>query len=179
MLQQENDPEYAKFMADNQDVWRFASMFIPGLPWDLPVNTPLWLRRYVEAAATNVYKDQMGEKPDDYGAWQAFVTDIDHAKNISDVATYAVGTVAGSRSYLELPGMVADAVGNIQGLNGQDGEQDDGAAFVSPTNPPPATPAPPIPTPQRRAQQNVTDLEAAATSATADITAALTQSPGP
>ena len=75
MNQMENDPELKQFMAENEDAFRAIGMLVPGVPWDLPVNSPLWLRRYVEGVATNLQKDIDGEQPEDYSAWQAFVTD--------------------------------------------------------------------------------------------------------
>jgi len=114
MNQMENDPELKQFMAENEDAFRAIGMLVPGVPWDLPVNSPLWLRRYVEGVATNLQKDIDGEQPEDYSAWQAFVTDVDAARIVSDTIGYTSGPSQGAETLLGYPGLVAKTLGGLQ-----------------------------------------------------------------
>jgi hypothetical protein len=143
MLQMDSDPELRAFMEENEDAFRAISMLVPGLPWDLPVNAPLPLRRYIEAAATNVAKDRAGERPEDYGAWESYVTDIDYSRIAGDVIGYTFGPRAGTQSLLEYPGLAADMVNGMK-------SDPDAAAQDMKFNPPTVSEqtqaAPPIPT---------------------------------
>jgi len=116
----ENDPELRQAMAENEDWFRAIAMLVPGVPWDLPVNSPLWLRRYVEGVATNLQKDIDGEQPEDYSAWNAFVTDIDHARTISDVIGYTSGPSQGAETLLGYPGLAAKFLGGMQKTSEED-----------------------------------------------------------
>jgi hypothetical protein len=110
----ENDPELQQFMADNEDWMRAIAMLVPGVPWDLPVNSPLWLRRYVEGVATNLQKDIEGKKPESYDAWNAFVTDVDYTKIVGDTVGYTAGPKQGAETLLSYPGLAAKALGAFQ-----------------------------------------------------------------
>ena len=114
MNQMENDPELKQFMAENEDAFRAVGMLVPGVPWDLPVNAPLWLRRYVEGVATNLQKDIDGEQPEDYGAWQAWVSDIDYARTVGDVIGYTAGPASGAETLLGYPGLIAKTLGGLK-----------------------------------------------------------------
>jgi hypothetical protein len=173
MLQMENDPELRAFMEENEDAFRALSMMVPGLPWDLPVNAPLWLRRYVEAAATNIANDQAGKKPEDYETWQAFVQDIDFARTAGDVIGYTYGPRAGTESLLEYPGLAADLVGGMkpnpdEPVNSNDlPPVTDNAQQVSIPNPESSVPAtqpafqsPPQPTNPAPGEGDIEELEA-------------------
>lgn len=52
MVQQQYDPEFRAKMAEQTDLWHFVAMLTPSLPWEIPVNAPLWMRRFSEANLT-------------------------------------------------------------------------------------------------------------------------------
>jgi hypothetical protein len=161
MLQMESDPDLRTFMTEHEDAFRALSMLVPGLPWDLPVNAPLWLRRYVEAAATNVANDQAGKKPEDYEAWNALVTDIDYARIAGDVVGYTYGPRAGTQSLLEYPGLAADFISGMQ----PEGTDPNSLKFTPPTASQPeetvSIPTQPTPPPPRVQQPEPTPTPAA------------------
>ena len=66
MTQQQYDPEFREKMAEQTDLWHFAALLTPSLPWEVPVNAPLWARRFADAGLT--FNDKMddllpGEEP--------------------------------------------------------------------------------------------------------------------
>jgi hypothetical protein len=92
MNQQESDPELRQFLHENEPAIRTLAMFVPGVPWDLPVNAPLWLRRMVEANMTRNDKRQelldKGYTPEEA---EAELPEIDYAKIMTDMVSYQVG----------------------------------------------------------------------------------------
>ena len=143
----ENDPELRQFMDENEDAFRAIAMLVPGVPWDLPVNTPLWLRRYVEGVATNLQRDIEGKEPESYDAWNAFVTDIDYQKIIGDVVGYTAGPKQGVETLLSYPGLAGKALGAMQ-----PSEEEQAAADAAEQAGVPVPPAPPgIPQPVTQA----------------------------
>lgn len=99
MTQQEYDPNMRKWMDDNEPYLRGISSITPGLPWDIPVNAPLWLRRTVEGmqqfavdkAQGKIKPDKTGHMKDEWDALRASLP-----KAITDSVSYAIGPVQGS-----------------------------------------------------------------------------------
>jgi hypothetical protein len=140
----ENDPNLRAWMAENEEALRAISMLVPGVPWDLPVNTPLPLRRYVEAVATNLRKDMDGEQPEEYGAWEAFVSDIDYRRIASDTIGYTFGPKTGTETLLSYPGLIGKVLGGMQPTPEE--ELAKNPQFIPPTvsgQPQPVAPPPP------------------------------------
>ncbi len=95
MLQQENDPELRKYLADNEPALRAIALMVPGVPWDLPVNAPNWLRRITEAIATQNQRVLEGRTNPDGTPASLDLTKIDAPKIVSDTAGYALNPVKG------------------------------------------------------------------------------------
>jgi hypothetical protein len=53
MVQQQYDPEFRQQMIDRTDMFHLLALMTPALPWEIPVNAPLWARRVAEADATH------------------------------------------------------------------------------------------------------------------------------
>jgi len=105
MLQQENDPELRQFLADNEDAFRALAMFIPGLPWDLPVNIPNWARRSVEAIAESYFTQMENEGEAD--TWKT-ISDADYSSIFSDTIDSAVGLADTVKTMGSWPGLALD-----------------------------------------------------------------------
>jgi hypothetical protein len=59
MLEMSGDTEFAQLLTDNPEAVRFFTLLLPGLPNDISVNFPAWMRR----VATNSLTDE----PTDFG----------------------------------------------------------------------------------------------------------------
>lgn len=81
MNQQEHDEDLRRFLYENEPAFRTLSMFVPGTPWDLPVNMPLVARRLLEGHLTNEQRIAEGKEP----------LNIDPGKIISDTVGYQFG----------------------------------------------------------------------------------------
>jgi len=60
--QQQYDPELRNFLYKNEPFLRALSIFVPGVPWDLPANAPIWQRRIIENWLTNAVRKMHGQK---------------------------------------------------------------------------------------------------------------------
>ena len=65
LTQQQYDPEFRARMVEQKDLWHFAALLTPSLPWEVPVNAPLWARRFAEAGL--VYEDKVDALTAQYG----------------------------------------------------------------------------------------------------------------
>jgi hypothetical protein len=63
--QQQYDEELRNFLYMNEPYMRAMSMVVPGLPWDLPVNAPAWIRRVFTQWEENNVRAMNGQKPRD------------------------------------------------------------------------------------------------------------------
>jgi hypothetical protein len=141
MLQQEHDPELRAWMEDNEPYLRSLAMLVPALPWELPVNTPLWFRRAVEAIGENNYRAVTGRETKDFGG----LMDTYFKRTLPEVAGYAFGPAIGIRSTYETGaaavGLVSQATG--AGFNAiVPPAQQEGFDFGTPTQAPVRAPAP-------------------------------------
>ena len=59
LTQQQYDPDFRQAMVENSDFWHFVALMTPSLPWEVPVNAPLWMRRISEGALD--YDDKLAE----------------------------------------------------------------------------------------------------------------------
>src|SRR5207342_3035089 len=50
MTRQTYDVDFRKKMSDSTDMWHLISLMTPSLPWEIPVNAPLWMRRISQNA---------------------------------------------------------------------------------------------------------------------------------
>jgi hypothetical protein len=120
MEQQAYDPELRAYLAEHEDSFRALAMLVPGLPWDLPVNSPLWMRRIAEAVGQQNARVVEGTTNPDGSAAAVDITKIDYGRLFTDVAGYSLNPVRGFENVGEtvgaaagLPGMAADiATGN-------------------------------------------------------------------
>jgi hypothetical protein len=118
MTQQEYDPEFRKWMSDNEPYLRQIAAITPGLPWDFPVNSPLWIRRTVEGlaqfssdkAAGKIKMDKNGHTKDEWDVLQQTIP-----KAIQDSVDYAIGPSTGSKNIAQF---VAGTVGAASQLAG-------------------------------------------------------------
>jgi hypothetical protein len=60
--QQQYDPELRDFLYKNEPFMRAMSLFVPGVPWDLPAGAPFWMRRIMENWLNNAEHRMYGEK---------------------------------------------------------------------------------------------------------------------
>jgi len=109
MLQQEYDPELRAWLENYEPALRAIGMMVPGLPWDLPVNAPLWVRRLSEAYSTNRLREMNGMEP----------LAVDVPRITADSLQYMFGPVQGTLSLTELGEGIAAlgelAVGSVAG----------------------------------------------------------------
>lgn len=101
MLQKEHDAKFRQQLADNEPLFRFISMMVPSLPWEIPVNAPLWARRVAEFEQNQTLREQYGEErkqmsPEQFGAIAG------------DVASYAFGPAYAAKSFFEAIGVARD-----------------------------------------------------------------------
>lgn len=147
MLQQENDPELRTYLKDNEPTMRALAMLVPGVPWDLPVNSPLWLRRISEAVATQNKRVLEGATNPDGTPAAIDLGKIDAPKIIGEVAGYALNPVRGVENVADSFNAVKSGLGMagsvITGQPLPDSEPD--ARTVAP--PPLTTETPQVPTP--------------------------------
>jgi GNAT superfamily N-acetyltransferase len=145
--QQGHDENLREYLYKNEPAFRFLSMFVPGVPWDIPVNLAFPIRRLLEAHLQNAQRIDQGLKP----------LAIDYGKILGDVIGYQVGP---TRSPMAL-GQLIDAAKEMPGLAGAGltgrvptdpnavPARDVGGPLVQeaqPPEPPPAPPAPETPT---------------------------------
>lgn len=95
MLQQAYDPELREYLADNEPALRAMAMLVPGLPWELPVNTPLYIRRIVEAVATQQERVLQGKKNPDGTPAEVDLGKIDYGNVFTDVSGYSLNPIKG------------------------------------------------------------------------------------
>jgi hypothetical protein len=119
MQQQAYDPELRKYLADNEPAMRAIAMLIPGVPWDLPVNTPLGLRRISEAVATQQQRVLDGKKNPDGTPASVDLTKIDVFGIAADIANYHFNPVTGvERAAETVTGLGAAAGMGISAVTG-------------------------------------------------------------
>lgn len=95
------DEEMQNYLKDNEPALRALAMFIPGLPWDLPANAPLYMRRIVEALATQDAKSAAGEMRPDGTPYEIDPTKIDYGRIMSESLGYAFGPYKGVESLID------------------------------------------------------------------------------
>ena len=96
--QQQYDPELRNFLYKNEPFLRAMSMFVPGLPWDLPSGMPFWARRITENWLQNHVREYNGQKTED----------IDIPRLIADSAIFNL-TYRGPQSWEDIHGAVGQA----------------------------------------------------------------------
>ena len=101
MQQMAYDENTQKFMADNEPYIRALSMFIPGLPWELPVNAPAYVRRITEALATQDLQHAEGRTHRDGSPINVDPFALDYEKITGDTLSYAFGPTAGIGSLVD------------------------------------------------------------------------------
>jgi hypothetical protein len=116
MEQQAYDPELRKYLADNEPALRAIAFLVPGVPWDLPVNTPLWLRRIAEGVATQNQRMLDGKTNKDGSPARIDPGKIDVGKIVTDTAGYALNPVRGFENVGDSIGGVVSAVGAVGGM---------------------------------------------------------------
>jgi hypothetical protein len=128
MHQQAYDEELRQYLYKNEPAMRAVSMFIPGVPWDLPVNTPLWSRRIVEGMMTNQQRELEGKEP----------LEINLGKIISDQIGYQIGVARSATTIPQtieaaatMPNVIGRAMGGEEPLP-EDTAQEDTGPFTPP-----------------------------------------------
>jgi hypothetical protein len=119
MTQQEYDPEFRKWMTDNEPYLRQIAAITPGLPWDFPVNSPLWIRRTVEGlsqfasdkAAGKITMDKKGHTKDEWDVLQQTIP-----KAIQDSVDYAIGPSTGSKNIAQFLQGTVGAASQLAGV---------------------------------------------------------------
>lgn len=105
MVQQQFDEDFRQQMIERTDMFHLLALLTPALPWEIPVNAPLWTRRVAEADATHVAELAAGDvdspmmDPDQF------------AKMTEEMLTYAFGPA-------QVPGLLVDASSAAFGLGG-------------------------------------------------------------
>jgi hypothetical protein len=146
MRQQEYDEDFRRYMYENEPAMRLVAMFIPGVPWDIPVNTPLWMRRINEARMTRELKRQQYIDSGKYTPEEIEekLPDIDIPKIMSDVLGYQFGPGRSFQSFGDIISAVpqlADIVtkggpgGEYESIGGKPGAESEGPFAPQPTAP--------------------------------------------
>jgi hypothetical protein len=65
MTRQQFDEDFRADMVEKSDLFHLLAMMTPALPWEVPVNAPLWMRRMSEQGLTRI--DKMEELREQYG----------------------------------------------------------------------------------------------------------------
>jgi hypothetical protein len=172
MNQQESDPELRQFLHENEPALRTLSMFIPGVPWDLPVNAPLALRRITEWWLTREEKRQelldSGYTPEEA---DKELPDFNVPKLLSDIVSYQVGPA-------RTPTAIGDVVEGVKAMpavidrlvGGGSGPMPEAPGTNTDTGPfMPQAPAPTAPAPTPAADITVGPATIPAGQITADI----------
>ena len=118
-IEQNYNEGFRNFMSDNTAAWRFLSLLSPALPWEIPVNAPLWLRRAAEWDATRQARIAAGEAPEDVPR----LTGPALANVGMDMLTYAIGPLQALRYAGGLAGMSVDAGNQFGAMISGAGEQ--------------------------------------------------------
>ena len=107
-MQKDSDPEFRQYLADHEGAIRGIGMMLPATPFEVPVNDPLWLRRFAKWGIEASDALQEGYDISD-------IKDFDPGKVAEDVITYAAGPIQGVNYMREMVGgaqnVVNDAIG--------------------------------------------------------------------
>jgi hypothetical protein len=129
MHQQAYDEDLRQYMYKNEPALRTISMFLPGVPWDMPVNISLWQRRLIEGVMTNQQRELEGKKP----------LNIDVGKIISDTIGYQIGAARSATTIPQtlggataLPNIIGRAMGGDEPLPDTSAPQDTGPFSQTP-----------------------------------------------
>lgn len=109
VIQQNFNEDFRQFMVDNTPLWRFASLLAPALPWEIPVNAPLWLRRAAEIDATAQMKEAAGVPPEDITR----LTGHALGNVAADMAIYAMGPIQSMKYAGDILGLTSDLGNNL------------------------------------------------------------------
>jgi hypothetical protein len=127
MIRQNYDEDFRKFMVDNTGAWRMLSLMSPALPWEIPVNAPLWLRRAAELDATRQGRIAAGERPEDVPR----LGGPEMANIVTDMLQYAIGPVQSLRyvggvigATEDLGNSLFESVNSVLAESGQQLQQD-------------------------------------------------------
>ncbi len=83
LLQLNTDPELREFMEKHEKGIRFLQMMVPGTPWDIPVNSPAWLRHTAARQVENADRTRLGFEP----------KQVDPLGELADTGNYALGAL--------------------------------------------------------------------------------------
>jgi hypothetical protein len=104
VIQQNFNDEFRQGMVDSTPLWRFMALMTPALPWEIPVNAPLWLRRAAEIDATAQAKEAAGVPPEDI----ARLTGHALGNITADMAIYAMGPIQSLKYAGDILGLTSD-----------------------------------------------------------------------
>lgn len=111
MTEIEENPELREWLDTNEPYLRAMAMLVPGVPWDLPVNAPLWMRHLIEQMEENAYKEQAGLK---YKPLPELLADYSQ-DTLWDTLGYMFGPVSGGKNLVKTAGaavgLASQAVG--------------------------------------------------------------------
>lgn len=114
LLQKEADPEFRDWMKDNDAAFRFGSMMLPALPWEIPVNAPLWARRIMESESMDRLRAVRGTpRRDEEGNVVTGFTPEQFGRTLSDVSTYAFGPAYAASEAGKAIGLLGDISQNV------------------------------------------------------------------
>jgi hypothetical protein len=65
LMHQQYDEDFRQKMLANTDAFHLLSLLLPASPWEVPVNAPLWMRRFAENGLT--YEDKLRDLSTKYG----------------------------------------------------------------------------------------------------------------
>jgi hypothetical protein len=132
-LQTEYDPELNKFLEDNEPALRAIAFLVPGVPWDLPVNAPLWSRRMAEGLLTQQKRVMEGATNPDGTPAEVDLTKLDFPRIVGETAGYALNPVRGFETLGDTWAGVTSLPSIAAGVaTGDYGTDDDGATITAP-----------------------------------------------
>jgi hypothetical protein len=81
-LSAQSDTDLRDFLASNPDMVRMFNMLTPGIPWNIPVNMPLWARRAAEVQLENERRAGTSNAPRTFDPFQTIRESIENAFTI-------------------------------------------------------------------------------------------------
>jgi hypothetical protein len=101
MQQQETDPEFNEWMEERKDMWRALAMLLPAVPWDVPANFPLWMRRFSEWGHESQARVAEGKEAKDFDVSGTARDMTEYAFGLASTAGW-VGDVTGLADWREI-----------------------------------------------------------------------------
>ena len=112
-MQKDSDPEFREYLENHEGLIRGIGMMLPATPFEVPVNDPLWLRRFAKWGLEASDALEEGYDIDS-------IKDFDPGKVAEDIWTYAAGPIQGTKYVREMVGGAQAVANDALGLEEQE-----------------------------------------------------------